>query len=313
ALNHERRREGGLGLLQSGGNVGESVFSAASGINVVRKIIDRLDKEIRELYLKKGSNPELNQRLKEEKDLKKQLQEILLHANTWKDLEENYRQSKEEIEELNEKIKQLRQLQSKLERMKQILPKVSRRKELLQKLQELKDIPNLPHNIAEIRNSAQSERAAAANELKGLEQEIANLEQQLKEIKIPAEILEQASLIERVNREVNAYVQNKKNLPLLTSEIEYRKKEILSMMEEINPSEAALEKINHFRIPAEKKLTLQELIQEKPALDQQLKQLENQIKKQEKERNEKAEELNNFPEQLSINKLAETIDRSDEH
>lgn len=310
ALNHERLREGGLGLLQSGGNVGESVFSAASGINVVRKIIDRLDKEIRELYLKKGSNPELNQRLKEEKDLKKQLQEILLHANTWKDLEENYRQSKEEIEELNEKIKQLRQLQSKLERMKQILPKVSRRKELLQKLQELKDIPNLPHNIAEIRNSAQSERAAAANELKGLEQEIANLEQQLKEIKIPAEILEQASLIERLNREVNAYVQNKKNLPLLTSEIEYRKKEILSKMEEINPSEAALEKINHFRIPAEKKLTLQELIQEKPALDQQLKQLENQIKKQEKERNEKAEELNNFPEQLSIHELAETIDKA---
>ena len=45
ALDHIRLREGGESLLQSNGSVGESVFSAASGINVLRKILDNLDKE----------------------------------------------------------------------------------------------------------------------------------------------------------------------------------------------------------------------------------------------------------------------------
>ena len=39
ALDHVRLREGGESLLQSGGSVGESVFSAASGISVLRKIL----------------------------------------------------------------------------------------------------------------------------------------------------------------------------------------------------------------------------------------------------------------------------------
>ncbi|MCB6745835.1 AAA family ATPase, partial [Anaerostipes hadrus] len=52
ALAHVRLREGGESLLESGGNAGESFFTAASGINVLRRVLENFDKQAGALYKK---------------------------------------------------------------------------------------------------------------------------------------------------------------------------------------------------------------------------------------------------------------------
>lgn len=71
ALDHVRLREGGESLLQSDGNVSQSLFSAASGINALRNVLEELESRTGNLYGKNKSKTAINSALKEEKDLTK--------------------------------------------------------------------------------------------------------------------------------------------------------------------------------------------------------------------------------------------------
>ena len=134
ALDHVRLREGGESLLQSGGSVGESMFSAASGISMLRKILDELEKKSGTLYKKNGSNPELNKLIKQEKELKKQISEYQLKIQTWKELERTYNEGKQEIAKIITQVRELRSEQEKLQRVKLTLPKLARLREIAQRL-----------------------------------------------------------------------------------------------------------------------------------------------------------------------------------
>ncbi|HJV17268.1 MAG TPA: AAA family ATPase, partial [Bacillales bacterium] len=208
ALDHVRLREGGKSLLQSGGSLGESLFSAASGISMLRKILEEFDKKAGELYKKRGSSPELNKLLKEEKELKKTISELQLKVQTWKDLEKRFNKGKQEIEDMIKEVCFLRSEQERLQRVKLTLPKIAKLRELASKLADLGEVPNLPDNIEELRkeNLQLLESAEKMKKKAAENQEI--LQKNMKEIAIPEGLLEHASLIEALYRDGQSYQKN---------------------------------------------------------------------------------------------------------
>ena len=224
ALDHIRLREGGESLLQSNGSVGESVFSAASGINVLRKILDNLDKETSSLYKKTGSNPVLNKLLSKEKELNKQLTQNQLKIQEWKELERNYHEGKQEINELIHTVKKLRNEKEKLQRVKLLLPKLAKQKDLISKLAELGDVPELPDGVKDLRTSAENQLYHASKDIEKVELELTDINNKLEEVSIPTRVLEQASLIDGLYREVQSYQEQLTKLP----ELEGTKKQLES-------------------------------------------------------------------------------------
>ena len=189
ALDHIRLREGGESLLQSNGSVGESVFSAASGINVLRKILDNLDKETSSLYKKTGSNPALNKLLSKEKELNKQLTQNQLKIQEWKELERNYHEGKQEINELIHTVKKLRNEKEKLQRVKLLLPKLAKQKDLISKLAELGDVPELPDGVKDLRTSAENQLYHASKDIEKVELELTDINNKLEEVSIPTRVI----------------------------------------------------------------------------------------------------------------------------
>lgn len=309
ALDHVRLREGGESLLQSGGSVGESVFSAASGINMLRKILDELEKKSGALYKKNGSNPEMNKLIKQEKEIKKQIFEYQLKIQTWKELERTYNEGKQEIEEMIKQVKSLRSEQEKLQRVKLMLPKLARLRETVQRLAELGEVPDLRDQNEEFRMATEHKLDVAIKEKKKAEEDLSDIEQKIKEIKIPEKILEQASLIDALYREVQSYQSNEKRIPVLAGERKQLENQVLALMKEIDSVHADLEKIDMYRLSAEKKETIRELCKQKPLLDQAFVKIESESKELDQEIEKKKGELStisNFP---NMDELELVIDR----
>lgn len=311
ALNHEMLRQGGEHLLQSGGSAGEGLFSAASGINVLRKVIDDLTKEIGDLYKRTGTNPKLNQLLRKEKELAMKLSDNQLKIQTWKELERDYLAGKEKIAEINEVIKQLRNKQAKLERIKQMLPNISKRNDLLEKIRELGEVPDLPDDVQETRRNATEKLLTAKQSIDKLKKEIEELKIKLANISIPHKVLEQEAMIDLLYKEVNQYENYVKNIPKLEGEQKQLEEQILSIMKEIDVENADLNNVEKFRLPVEKKETLRSLIREKPTLDQQLESAQKEYERAKRELQEKEESIAQIelPNELVITELEAIVDK----
>ncbi|KYC85604.1 AAA family ATPase [Heyndrickxia faecalis] len=303
ALDHVRLREGGESLLESGGNAGESFFTAASGINVLRRVLENFDKQAGALYKKTGSVPELNKLLKREKELSKKINEQQLKVQAWKAFEARYRELEKELGALTAKIKTLRSQKEQLQRVKWILPKIANRKNLLQKLEALGDVPDLPDNIAEVRAEAENKWNASRANLDKISRQLAGTEAEMKEISIPEHILEQAAAITALYRQVQQYEDDEKMLPELEGKKQQLQAQLMSVMKEIDPGRATVENIEHYRLPSAQKEMIRELCKQKPLLDQAYESLKREGEKLEKELAKKLEELAALPDLPDVEKL----------
>ena len=309
ALDHIRLREGGESLLQSNGSVGESVFSAASGINVLRKILDNLDKETSSLYKKTGSNPVLNKLLSKEKELNKQLTQNQLKIQEWKELERNYHEGKQEINELIHTVKKLRNEKEKLQRVKLLLPKLAKQKDLISKLAELGDVPELPDGVKDLRTSAENQLYHASKDIEKVELELTDINNKLEEVSIPTRVLEQASLIDGLYREVQSYQEQLTKLPELEGTKKQLETQVISVMKEINTVHAKIEKIDFYRLSAVKKETIRELCKQKPLLYQTFENIERESTKWQRELEQKLIDLTEISEILHLEEIENTLDK----
>ncbi|HHW38138.1 MAG TPA: AAA family ATPase [Bacillales bacterium] len=308
ALNHETLREGGESLLESGGNLGESLFSAASGISVLRKVFEELEKKSADLYKKRGSTPELNKLLKEEKELRKEIAGYQLKVQAWKELEGKYKNGKKEIENLISDVKELRGEREKIQRVKLTLPKIAKVRELRNKVADLGEVPSLPDNIEELRKEMVQRLASATKEKKKAEDEYKETQKELEEITIPEGLLEQETLIDALYRELQSYQNNGKQAPVLEAERKLLEARVMSFMKEIDSTQARLEFIDKYRLPLSKKGGIRELCKERPLLDQALQQNEDGRREIERDLKVKEEEYFSFPEPPNIEELENVID-----
>jgi uncharacterized protein YhaN len=308
ALDHVRLREGGESLLQSGGNLGESLFSAASGITLLRKVFEDLEKKSGEIYKKKASNPKLNKLMKDEKELLKQISEYQLKIQAWKELEAKYNEGKEEIENLIKQVRSLRSHQEKLQRIKLTLPKIAKLRDLQTKLEELGNVPNLADNSEELRKVAEQKLEIAKKDKKKAEENIAELEMEVNAITIPEGLIEQESLIDALYRELQSYQNYVRQIPRLEGEKQQLHDRAISFLKDMDTAQSDLENINLYRLSAEKKETIRALSKQKPLFDQAYETLRREQKEINEDLQNKLEEFDTLSELPDIQDLELVID-----
>lgn len=307
ALDHVRLREGGESLLQSGGNLGESLFSAASGISMLRKVFEDLEKKSGDIYKKRASTTKLNKLIKEEKDLLKEISEYQLKIQAWKELERAYNDGKKEIEDIIKLVRTLRTEQEKLQRVKVTLPKIAKLRDLATRLAELGSVPSLPDNIDVLRKESKQKLDLALKDKQRAEVECSEITNELEQVTIPEGLLEQATIIDALYREVQTYQNNIKQIPILEGERNQLEERVLSFLKEMDSLHSDIEKIDLYRLTAVKKETIRELIKMKPLLDQTLDKLGSEQNEIMDELLKKEVELAKLTELPDIDQLEEVI------
>jgi uncharacterized protein YhaN len=267
ALDHIRLREGGESLLQSDGNMGQSLFSAATGMNALRSILDEIESKTSNLYAKNRPKSAINNEIKEERESSLKITENQMKIQDWKELERKYVEGKKKIEELKGTIKELSRMEQKYLRLQQTLPKIALYKEMQEKCAELSSVPDLPGNMEELRKENVRNLELAENAKEKAMKDLKQAQQQLESIVIPEGILDQASFIEFLYRESSSYRKDVEKVAILQGEYRQLEQSILAKLKELGQDKGNLDTIEQYRISTELKKTIHELANQKLVLD----------------------------------------------
>lgn len=248
-LDHMRLRKGGRELLEAGGSLAESLFSAASGLQALRRRLEQLNSEAGDLFKPRGSKQSVNSLTKDFHTLKQELNAEILTFGKFEELEKAYKQMGQQLEELERKIAEEVSCQQKLNRIAITKPIFAQRQVVLAELEELGSLPPLAPDSRERFAEYSTALRQAAEERRSTVSRQERLEQELAELSVPQEVLAQAAAIDGLQQGLGQYRQAAEELPKLQEQADASRQKALNKLWELDPSAYDLEGIERFRLP----------------------------------------------------------------
>lgn len=270
-LDHQRLRDGGQKLLEDGGDLGFSIFSAATGIDRLQQILSRIEHDSKAVFIpQKNGRGSLNQAIQNYKQAREEEQSKILWGREWQELERCYQIQKQELENLSSRIEELETLYRRYLRIKNCAPDVIRREELLCRIKQLGDVVVLDPDFTEQRQLVENRIGQAVRDRHRAEQKCAQLRDELAQIEIPNQLLARADEIKTLVEQLDSYRSKVQNLPALEWNLEQLTNEALAQLKSINPDEADLGNAAEYLIPLLVRTTLKELLAERETVTNRL-------------------------------------------
>lgn len=313
-LDHLRLREGGQSLLTDDGELGFSIFSAATGdIGKLQSIITKLDTASKNLFAahKRGKG-QLNQALTAYKETKKEANELMLRSRDWNILEKEYRQLKQEKIDLDLELEKLEKTKSKLGRIQRCAPFVTRLDALVAKSKELGDVVELSLDASERRKSLEQKITQATHEIERSQERLSKLEKEVADIIIPDSLLLQVDQIQDLVERLDSYRSNRNEIPALTGQVSQLKNQVINLIQEFDPTKNDLEDVEQLRIPFAVKTTLKQLSGSFEQLSDQLERQQVEIQEWQQELKkivEQEQKLANIGDPISLQALVREINQ----
>lgn len=203
-IDHERLLEGGRELLEQSGDIGQALFSAASGTENLRRILTDLGNEAQELFKPRGSVSIVNLAVRRHRDLKKKIRELTFPAAEWQKLQKTHYEISSEIAEVEKAISVRGREKSRLERLNRVKGPLAERRAVLQRLMELGEVLLLPENFEEeSRKTAERlETAVEAREKAGTR--LIRLQKEAGVLHVNRDLLENAGKVSDIYRGLGA-------------------------------------------------------------------------------------------------------------
>jgi uncharacterized protein YhaN len=204
-VQHAELAQGGEAILQEGGDLGQLLFSAGSGIVNLRNIQDRLVDETRQLFKPAGSTSQINRRVAEFNANRKRIREAQLSVTEFQQSEESLRFAEKRKSDLDEALSNMRTELHRLERLHEALPLIAERRQLLDHLNRLDAVVLLQDNFSDRRTKACTELAVAIAERDSVQNDLVQRQKQLDSITVPKELLEAEDEISKLHSELGGY------------------------------------------------------------------------------------------------------------
>jgi len=170
-LSHERLREGGAEMLRAGGDIGETLIEAGSGITDLLEIQRALQAEADALYTdRKVQSKPFYQALSRYDQARRDLRELTLNAAEWRQAEKDVREAETSLEELHSRIARTSEEASRISRSRRVLAILREIDQHREALRSLEGVPELPEDAGARRNKALDAQSdlAALSELAGV-------------------------------------------------------------------------------------------------------------------------------------------------
>jgi uncharacterized protein YhaN len=242
-LDSDALRRGAEDMLTNEGEIGASLFAAASGLRGLSELRRHLEDEATSIFAARASKDrKFYIALRRFEDARKAIRERELRAAYWKDLNEK-------IEKLSRRLEEIRELRgvkaaqrARLLRNKRIAPLIQLIDDDLKRLDSLGTLPELPAAFAEelanglegVRKGSEAKQRAQEDELKAARNDA--------EVLVDEQILARAGDVLRAMSDMGAFANGRRDLPRIQAEAdEYRRLLIEAAVQLGLPDEAAVE------------------------------------------------------------------------
>jgi uncharacterized protein YhaN len=253
--------EGGRALLSGKGSVGESLFAAGLAGTDLQGVLNALQEEAEALFKPTGSNPVLNSRARQFKELRKQSETSTLSVKDWEKLDAELRSLSSTTEELKTRIDHARVEQTRLERVLQALPLVARLKERRRERTELGVVTLLREGVTPERESVQAQLARARAEAEKAQQRIAQHESQLAGLSVPNELLAQEATVNELIKESGSVRKARQDLPRVQQQVHEAREDAREILAELRP-DLKLDAAETLRLPLEQREHIRRLTEQ---------------------------------------------------
>ena len=204
-IDHSKLVMGGKKILEGGGNIGQALFAAGSGITDLRKIQNDLRVEAEELFTPTAKKKRINEALSDLKQKKKDIREAQLPAQEWQRHEQELRDAEKRISEVAVELEGKRADHNRLGRIGEALPLIGERKELLEEYKSYADAVLLPENFGERRSNFVTKLRIAENEKAQAIKAIKEIKPSIDMIEISEAVLESGELIDELYKELGSH------------------------------------------------------------------------------------------------------------
>src|SRR5258708_1767507 len=198
ALDHHRLHEHAKALLADGGSLGFSLAEAGSGIAGLKAVLDKLKAERAALFLAGGSKPKLNHAIAEVIELHKDVRRRTVSPTDYRTREKRIEEADAHLRQMREQRKTIESNIVRLQRIGKNLPLGAEHRALTQRIEALDGVPILPPEFAQQRVKAQTDLAAAREDIDATSAAVADLERRMAAISVDEDILARSAEIEKL-------------------------------------------------------------------------------------------------------------------
>lgn len=234
-IGHEALIEGGKEIINGGGQLGELLFSASSGIAGLKGIQDALQADRLELFTDtgRGRNQRIPQAIAEVNQAKIKIKEATVTTEEWSRQDQAVRESRAEGQRLEDQRRQKGSELNRLRRIQGALKLFPERAQLLEELEALADVILLADDFADRRRQAEKERDQASHEAARARQAIASLTSRCEAVELPTALLGAGDDVEALNERRGAYRKAQADRPVRLANLqehEHAAREILQSL-----------------------------------------------------------------------------------
>ncbi len=220
-ISHEEIARGGEALLESDGDVGRAVFSAARGRTNLNGVLRTLEARAEDLYKQQGRNPSLNAALLRYKGHVEQANRLSLRAQTVTDLDDQLAAAVATRDGLLESQRDIASRRARLERIKAARPQLAERTEFGTDRDRLVAAGPLVDVIVGEQLAAAREARRRAREGERVARDgIARVDEQVRGLDVDTDLLAQSDPIARLQSASGAFQERRDDLPRRKGELQ---------------------------------------------------------------------------------------------
>ncbi len=309
-FNHERLRQGGDSLLESGGHAGISLFEAGGGIQFLQAVLvsltDRADATL-DVSFRTNSKKHLNTAWRLYKELRDHGRKASLRGEDWHRLKNEIETKEDKIVTLTKELKELKERRSQLQRIGRIRHFVVDLKEVRHRLDEMADAEELTFALDEQILSDMSRLEEVEEKLRGIEQNRSLEEQALQQITVRPSILAATEQIEALYQSVEKYLEAKDAIPVLSEKIARHESEARDLAKDLAPA-VSFADVELVRVPLSDDLEIRRLALSSKELQRDEKQAKAQLLEIDEEAKRRKDELLQLGDKVDVEGLRQVLD-----
>ena len=264
-IDHVALVEGGKGILDQTGEIGTSLFSAATGTASIKETLDQLESDADKLFKSRPSSTKIGALASEYSARVKEAKEKSLPSAEWTKLLEERDEVTGKRDEQDQAKRGLEREKTSLERVKRTRPLLAQLERLAHDLVELGLVVDLPENFEKLRSGAITDKRNAETQLGKIVAKKKLLVEAAAELQIPTAVIERAQAIALLGQKLGSYDQDQNDRPVQDGKRRQCMTAALETLRAIQP-DLAIEKVDTLRPLLALERTLQQLSSQREKL-----------------------------------------------
>lgn len=257
-IDHNDLVKGGNEIIKGGGNLGQLIFAAGSGITTLRDVQTELQNNADALFKPTGKLPHINESLRRIKENRKQIRDAQLASSDWVTHDQALQTALENKQTLEKKLTDALTAKNRLERIKDALPIIAQRNELIEAIKPYASAILLPDNFDKQRREHISNLKIAENDQALTFKNIQQLQNEITQLNVSSLILQNADTIESIYQELGGFGKAAKDRIQIQTRMDMLHSEAKLILRDLK-KDLTLDEADNLRLNKKETLHIQEL------------------------------------------------------